>query len=399
MKIRLSFLVLFALFAVSADAQKKKPAAQQAEATEPETTNLVGNNSFEDVNIKTLKNYGQLVDLCTGWLSPQTASADIFAEGVKSTKVSAPQNEYGYQSAYDGVAYAGVVAYTKDPKKNRTYLEKMLTGKMVKDQLYCVKMQVSLADLSKIAVNNLGVFFSDRKIANANNNALTFKPQVTEKTNRPIKTMDGWETICGTYLATGQEEYIIIGCFGLDNEIKIEKTKKPTGAQGTPIGDAYYFIDAIEITPIEASSQCFCGSETEQQTGIIYSRASARTPNMKPEEFINSTAVYFDVLSPNVHSMFNADLDEIAAMLKSNPTLKLDLIGHCDTDEMNEAKINVRYEGMALRRANAVKDYLVSKGINESRLSVSSKDNSMPASDKATPMSKAQNRRVVLVAK
>jgi outer membrane protein OmpA-like peptidoglycan-associated protein len=396
MKIRLSFLVLFALFAVSADAQKKKPVA---EPEVEETDNLVSNNSFEDVNIKPLKNYGQLVELCTGWLSPQTASADIFAEGVKSAKVSSPQNEYGYQSAYDGVAYAGVVAYTKDPKKNRTYLEKMLSGKMVKDQLYCVKMQVSLADMSKIAVNNMGVFFSDRKIANANNNALTYKPQVTEKTNRPIKTMDGWETICGTYLATGQEEYIIIGCFGLDNEIKIEKTKKPTGAQGTPIGDAYYYIDAIEITPIEASSQCFCGSETEQQSGVIYSRSSARTPNMKPEDFINSTSVYFDVLSPTVHSMFGTDLDEIAAMLKSNPNLRLELIGHCDTDETNESKINVRYEGLALRRANAVKDYLVTKGISESRLTCTSKENTTPASDKPTPMGKAQNRRVVFVTK
>jgi outer membrane protein OmpA-like peptidoglycan-associated protein len=399
MKIKLSFLLLFALFAVSADAQKKKPAATAEPTVEETTDNLVDNSSFEDVNIKPLKNYGQLVDLCTGWLSPQTASADIFAEGVKSTKVSAPLNEYGYQSAYDGVAYAGIVAYTKDPKKNRTYLEKMLSKKMVKNQLYCVKMQVSLADMSKIAVNNLGIFFSDRKIANANNNALTFKPQVTEKTNRPIKTMDGWETICGTYLATGQEEYFMIGCFGIDSEIKIEKTKKPTGAKGTPIGDAYYYIDAIEITPIEASSQCFCGSETEQQSGVIYSRASAKTPNMKPEEIIASTSVYFDVLSPNVHSMFNADLDEIANVMKNNPNIKLDLTGHCDSDEIGEAKINVRYEGMALRRANAVKDYLVSKGISESRITCTSKDNTMPASDKATPMSKAQNRRVVLSAK
>ncbi|MEY3398452.1 MAG: hypothetical protein RL220_1046 [Bacteroidota bacterium] len=390
MKIKFLFLLLATALVIGADAQKKKPAEQ----AEPESDNLVNNNSFEDLNIKPLKNYGQLTELCTGWLSPQATSADVFAEGVKSTKVSAPTNDYGVQSAYDGIAYAGFRAYTKDPKKSRTYIQTGMKEKMTKDQLYCVKMQISLADLSKFAVNNIGFFFSDRKVANNNNNALTFKPQVTEKTNRPIKTMDGWEMICGTYLANGTEEYIIIGGFGLDDQMKVEKTKKPTSVSGVPIGDAYYFIDAIEIVPIEASSQCFCGSETEQQAGIIYSRASAKSPDMKPEEVIANTAVYFDVLSPNVHSMFNADLDEVAGILKSNPALKIELTGHCDTDEMNEAKVNVRHEKMAQRRADAVKEYLVSKGVSEIRISTVSKDNTELASDKPTPLAKAQNRRV-----
>ncbi|MDZ4750584.1 MAG: OmpA family protein [Flavobacteriales bacterium] len=395
MKIKLSLLLLSALLAFSAIAQKKKPAAEPEEVSD----NLVPNSSFEDVNIKTLKNYGQLTELCKSWFSPQTGSADIFVEGVKSTKAASPANDFGIQSAYEGVAHAGVRAYTKDPKLNRTYIETQMTGKMVKDQLYCVKMQVSLADLSKYAVNNFGFFFSDRKIANANNNSLTYKPQVTEKTNRAIQTMDGWETICGTYLANGTEEFIIIGCFGLDNEIKVEKTKKPSGIQGTPTGDAYYYIDAIEILPVDATSQCKCGSAVEQESGVIYSRAGVKTPNMKPEELIAGTAVYFDVLSYKVHSMFDADLNELAGLLKSNPNLKIELIGHSDTDEVNEAKVNIRYEGMALKRANSVKEFLVLKGISEVRLSTSSKDNTELASDKPTPLSKAQNRRVLFVVK
>ena len=120
---------------------------------------------------------------------------------------------------------------------------------------------------------------------------------------------------------------------------------------------------------------------------------------MKPEELIAGTAVYFDVLSYKVHSMFDADLNELAGLLKSNPNLKIELIGHSDTDEVNEAKVNIRYEGMALKRANSVKEFLVLKGISEVRLSTSSKDNTELASDKPTPLSKAQNRRVLFVVK
>src|SRR5690606_24521197 len=109
---------------------------------------------------KSLKSYGQLTELCQPWMTPNEASADVFAVGTKGTKAACPVNDFGVQEPLSGSGYAGFMAYTKDPKKYRTYIQGKLKTTMVKDQLYCVKMNVSLADLSKYGVNNVGIFLS-----------------------------------------------------------------------------------------------------------------------------------------------------------------------------------------------------------------------------------------------
>jgi OOP family OmpA-OmpF porin len=54
---------------------------------------------------------------------------------------------------------------------------------------------------------------------------------------------------------------------------------------------------------------------------------------------------------------------------------------------------------MAQKRANAVKEALVGYGVDASRISVSSVDDSQPASTFNSPSGHAQNRRVVFKVK
>jgi outer membrane protein OmpA-like peptidoglycan-associated protein len=397
-----SYFILALLFVVSlaTDAQKKTADKKEtAAATEDNSDNLVADGSFEVTEVKTLKAYNQLTTFLKSWLTPNQTSADLYNTMVKSTKVSAPQNDYGNADPVDGSSYAGFMAYTKDPKKNRTYLEAKLKKKMDKDQLYCVRFHISLADRSKIGVNNIGMFFSDRKIQNAHDNALTFQPQVTEKTNKALVTSDGWEVICGTYLATGKEEYILMGCFGLEDNLKFEKIKKPSTAGGPPMADAYYYLDNIEIVPIEAQSQCFCGKTEDRDPDLIYSRSTAKSIDMKPEQIVAATGVWFSFLSAEIPDMFSSELQELITVMKANPAMKIEVVGHSDTDEINEAKVNKLYNAMATSRAEAVKKYLVDNGIDATRITTSSKDNTALASTKPTPLGKAQNRRVEFLVK
>jgi len=92
--------------------------------------------------------------------------------------------------------------------------------------------------------------------------------------------------------------------------------------------------------------------------------------------------------------MFNTEINQISELLKANPSINIELTGHSEKEEINEAKINRQYNDMARRRANAVKEAIVAEGIEESRVSVISNDNNTPATDKTTPLGKAQNRRV-----
>ncbi len=79
--------------------------------------------------------------------------------------------------------------------------------------------------------------------------------------------------------------------------------------------------------------------------------------------------------------------------------MNIELIGHSDADEIAEAKVDEEVANMAEKRANAVKEALVGYGINAVRITVTSVDDTQPASTFNSPSGHAQNRRVVFKVK
>jgi len=385
-------LAVLTLAVVGATAQKKTDKA----AAEPK--GIVPNGNFDDFEFKSLKTPNQ-VDLALPWMTANVTMADLFSKGVKSPKIQVPNNEHGVQEPASGSSYAGFRAYSKDPKKTRTYLEVKLNQKLVKGQQYCIRYSLSLAELSKFAVNNVGVYVTEKKLQYSKDNAIMVEPQVTIADNVPINIMDSWEHICGTFTAAGGEEYIVIGGFGAEDKMKVEKMKKPAGISGTVANDAYYFLDNVEIVAIEAKSQCNCSKKSKPQAQFIYSSSVARETGAKPADIINTTVVYFAALTEMVPGQFDSNIEEVAALLKSNPMLNIELVGHSDIDEIAEAKVDEEVANMAEKRANAVKEALVGFGINAARISVTSVDDSQPASTFNSPSGHAQNRRVVFKVK
>ncbi|MDP4730877.1 MAG: hypothetical protein NWS17_02490, partial [Flavobacteriales bacterium] len=131
-------LAVLTLAVVGATAQKKTDKA----AAEPK--GIVPNGNFDDFEFKSLKTPNQ-VDLATPWITPNVTLCDLFSKGVKSPKIQVPTNEHGIQEPASGSSYAGFRAYSKDPKKTRTYLEVKLNQKLVKGQQYCIRYSLSLA--------------------------------------------------------------------------------------------------------------------------------------------------------------------------------------------------------------------------------------------------------------
>ena len=403
MNMKRLLLAVLVIASVGATAQKKTDKAAEA------PKGIISNGSFDDVDVdKTLKAAGQ-IKLATPWDTPNSAIADLFSKDVKNVKFKTPANEHGMQDALSGSNYAGFRAYSKDTKKSRSYLQIKLNQKLVKGQQYCIRFSLSLADLSRFAVNNVGVYVAEKKMDKSDSDALTFVPQITIAENVPVNITDGWENICGTYTAAGGEEYIVIGGFGAEDKMKIEKMKKSTDtdkkmkAAGITLtkatNDAYYYIDNVDIVPVEAKSQCDCAKKSKPQAQFIYSSSVARATGAKPADIVNSTVVYFAALSEFIPGQFDSNVEEIAAIMKANPTLSLELIGHSDMDEIAEAKLDEEVVNMAQKRADSVKGALVGYGINASRISVSAVDDSQPANTFNSPSGHAQNRRVVFKVK
>jgi OmpA-OmpF porin, OOP family len=84
-------------------------------------------------------------------------------------------------------------------------------------------------------------------------------------------------------------------------------------------------------------------------------------------------------------------LDEAAKLLKSDETLMVDVDGHTDS-QGNEEK----NQALSENRAKAVKDYLVSKGIAETRLKSAGYGSTKPVGDNKTAAGRASNRRTEL---
>jgi outer membrane protein OmpA-like peptidoglycan-associated protein len=83
------------------------------------------------------------------------------------------------------------------------------------------------------------------------------------------------------------------------------------------------------------------------------------------------------------------NLDKLATALTNYPNTNIEIQGHTDSRGTEEYNM-----GLSLRRANAVRDYLVSKGIDGSRMTVKGYGESAPAYTNDTPEGMAQNRRV-----
>ena len=356
--------------------------------------NLVPNGSFENSDLRKLKKQGELETYTEDWFRATEVPLDLYAEGMKSEKVNIPNNIYGTQEAPDGVCYAGLRAYSKDPKVKRTYYEVELTTEMEKNQLYCVSFDISLSDLSRYAVNGVGAVLSDRKVEQGNTGLLVRTPDVLHKTDKVMSLVDGWETVCGTYIGTGEEEFLIIGGFHTDKDIEDEKIKKPSDVLGTQVGHAYYYLDNVKVTPIAAKSQCACSAADEVRTDLVFG-AAAPGPDASADEVVAGSAVYYAFLKRRPTGAGEMAIKRLADLLKDNPSWQLRVIGHTDTDEFNEGKINPRYRELGYKRAGEVVKKFGGFGIAEARFIVDSMEADDPASTRDSDISRAKNRRVV----
>ena len=82
-------------------------------------------------------------------------------------------------------------------------------------------------------------------------------------------------------------------------------------------------------------------------------------------------------------------LDEVASALQTQPELHVEIQGH--TDSIGSVNYNLN---LSQRRAEAVKAYLISKGVSASNLTAKGYGKSKPIASNDTAEGRAQNRRV-----
>ena len=102
--------------------------------------------------------------------------------------------------------------------------------------------------------------------------------------------------------------------------------------------------------------------------------------------------VYFETNKHNINSAAAFILESQANWLNSTPGFQIIIEGHCDERGTREYNL-----ALGERRANSVKEFLVSLGVDSGRITTISYGKERPAADGSTSESWAENRRSVTV--
>lgn len=106
-----------------------------------------------------------------------------------------------------------------------------------------------------------------------------------------------------------------------------------------------------------------------------------------------TTGILFKVNESSILPNSYGTLKEIATVLKENPTVKVSIVGHTDSD--GDAAANLR---LSKERAQAVKGALIKDfGIDASRMQTDGLGAAAPVASNSTSVGKASNRRVEII--
>ena len=104
--------------------------------------------------------------------------------------------------------------------------------------------------------------------------------------------------------------------------------------------------------------------------------------------------VFFATGSYKLLAKSHKSLNEVAELMKADESLMLDIDGH--TDDTGKEETN---QTLSDNRAKAVKDYLIAKGVADSRLFATGYGESKPVADNKTAAGRAKNRRTEMTAR
>ena len=148
---------------------------------------------------------------------------------------------------------------------------------------------------------------------------------------------------------------------------------------GRPVASAPVYLAPPAAAPVAAP--------------VVIEAAPAPAPAPVPvsEKVSFAAEALFDFDKSLVKPEGKAALDELLAKLAGMNTEVMVTVGH--TDSVGSDAYNQR---LSLRRAEAVKAYIVSKGVDAARVYTEGKGESQPIADNTTAEGRAKNRRVTV---
>jgi len=325
--------------------------------------NLILNPSFEDSNNCPAKTGSFHLDV-KDWEIPTEGSTDYFS--TCSKKMSTKHNFNGRQEVYDGNAFVGFYMFA--PDDYREYITAKLSEPLQKDKKYIVSFMVSLADKAGLSVSSFEMVFT-KELLKLDTNKNILLSSIEDRSgynfvNSPptafYSNKKEWTRVTAEFIANGTEKYMMLGNFGRNIQTRTKETGKNLKKA------AYYYVDQVSLVkdPIDFDLD--------------------KVYVLKDVKF-NTDTFILDLESKD-------QLNCLIGHLKSNPELKLTIYGH--TDDQGSKKYN---KELSRKRAKAVSEYLLDKGLRFDRIAFQGYGNEIPVAKNSTSKGRLKNRRVEFV--
>jgi outer membrane protein OmpA-like peptidoglycan-associated protein len=153
-------------------------------------------------------------------------------------------------------------------------------------------------------------------------------------------------------------------------------------------------LGAIIGGAVGGTAGAFIGRKMDRQAAEIKQTVPGATVERQGEGILVKfdSGILFDVDKTALKSAARSNLQNLATSLNSNPQTNILIVGH--TDNTGSATYN---QDLSVRRAEAVKAFIVSNGVSSGRLSTQGKGLTEPIADNSTESGRTQNRRVEVV--
>lgn len=336
--------------------------------------NLVINPGFEKAQ-HLPEGSDNSINRAVGWSAPKFNS-DYYYKGT-GRHSGTPKNVFGRQTPHSGAAYGGICTR----KKFLEYLQTKLKDTLVKDQEYLIELYISRAERSIKSLKEFGVYFTNKKIINIPDRGLTVQPQVDFINKKGFRNKKKWIKLSAIYKAEGNETVIILGHFNYE------------ASDDKRWILCHYYIDDVSVTAVKTDSS----ENTNDNEPIVIEKEEIKEVEQPdflptPGEAITLKNVFFNTNKSELLPNSFPELNKLVAYLKENHKASIIISGHTDNTG-NEPQNKLLSEA----RAKAVRDYLVAKYIEISRIQYIGYGSQKPISTNDTNTGKQENRRVEFI--
>lgn len=177
------------------------------------------------------------------------------------------------------------------------------------------------------------------------------------------------------------------------DEVKSYKTDPlKSDTDGDTLGDGEE-LSKYKTNPLRADTDAGSvddGTEVRRGTDpLVASDDVVKEEEIKIGQVMILEGINFETNSANISTGSEEILMKAYNTMINNPAIEVEISGHTDSRGSNSAN-----QSLSERRANSVKDWLVSKGINSARITTVGHGEDMPIAPNDSPENMLKNRRI-----